>query len=719
MYKLLLLLLFPWSWLTAQNDNYTAMNLPFSANGSTLPFALTGGLEAPQFAHFDLNQDEHIDLLVFDRVGSKILPFLAVVQSEGLLTYEYTPDYEHFFPKMYQLMMIRDMNCDGLDDIVTTRTFSISASEVVLIVYFQEEGLVFGEYVDFQLPDNDQDSLIRIHAFDTPSLEDINGDGFEDLLYIPIGGTKILYYKRIPSGNNGCQGLEFAIANDCWGNASYTINADFLLQECGPAPPPGILPENGCAGSVMLAQDYDQDGDKDLYFSGLYDYEILQLNNGGDVFDADLISQSISWLNEGQPLLTFPSPFFLDLYGDGQEDLIVATNGIGGLGNSPDSHILYHFVDDPETNNWAMQADDFWIKDMIDLGFRSSPTVWDVNEDGLADILLAYNTPDLTYAYTSRIALFLNTGSLEAPQFELTTDDFAGLSVFNYKAIHPTLGDLNQDGKAELIIGLGNGRIEVFSKNGDGMEDYTLMPDHPFTNFILNGYAKPQLVDLDQDGLVDLVAGTRNGTISYLENTGTANAPVFSVITDTLSGIAPNAYFQENSIHFETNQEGGFDLYYGHRDGTISLYKGGLENGFDIYAQRLENIDVGDRASICLYDLNGDGQLEIISGNTRGGLEIFTPVSPSSTNSHIPSLVDVNIFPNPLAGNLLNLETVDREDSIQEVSIVNATGQLIYHKVATTPIHHISISTVHFEKGVFFYYIKTKKGETRGKFIKL
>jgi hypothetical protein len=689
---------------------YTAVtDIPVTVEGKQLQYPLAGGTEAPQFAHFDLDSDSLPDLLVFDRVGSKIIPFRAFQAEEGV-QYQYAPEYLSLFPEMYQLMELKDLNCDGLKDLITTRQLGVSAAEVTLVAHLQQPEGGFEAGVDFQLQGNPSDSILRTHAFDRPALEDIDGDGLIDLLYIPLGGTKIQYYRNVSESSGGCNAMQFALEDDCWGLASYTLTADFELQSCEPGVPPG---RQGCAGSTMLARDYDGDGDKDLYFSGLYDYEILQLTNGGDNNFADLINQSPFWLNSGQPLLVFPSPFFLDLYEDGEADLLVAGNGIGGIGNSPESDKLFHFTAD-ENGNWQYQSADFLISEMIDFGFRSSPAVWDVNLDGLPDLLLAFNQPHPVFSYTARIAYFKNTGSSSAPAFELESMDFAGLSAFNYKSIHPCFDDLDGDGLPELLIGTENGKLELFTNLQAGTDSYVPVASAPLNSIVLNGLAKPQLVDLNKDGRLDIVAGTRNGTLSYVENTGTLDMPQFEWITDTLADIVPDAFFQESSVFVQAVDEGNFELYFGRKDGTLDLYTGNLENGFEQVNSHLGRIDVGERIAMSLQDLDQDGMLEIITGNMRGGVEIFRQEQLISSTHRMPE-IQHSAFPNPFSSQLTF--TAHHSSEKLEVLLFDMLGRLVSRGHMDGKI--LQVDTQHLLPGMYFYQLMSRgKVRAAGKLIR-
>ena len=82
------------------------------ANGNDLSLALAGGLNYPQFSNIDLNNDGKQDLFVYDRAGDKVLTFIART-TNGNIKYEYSPEYEEFFPKGHEFMRLKDFNGDG------------------------------------------------------------------------------------------------------------------------------------------------------------------------------------------------------------------------------------------------------------------------------------------------------------------------------------------------------------------------------------------------------------------------------------------------------------------------------------------------------------------------------------------------------------------------------------------------------------------------------
>lgn len=676
--------------------------------GTTLDYAFAGGMEAPQFRPFVLDNDGYQDLLVFDRVGAKLLPFIAEPNEGGSLDYRYAPELEASLPAdLNQLLLVTDLNCDGWGDIVSTR-IATNAADVTLQAYLREPGfpLQFSAAQPLkQLTVSGQLEPLHIHAYDVPVLKDLNGDGQSDLLYIPIGGTHLQYYQQV----GDCGNLTFALADSCWGNASYTVEADFELQACEPG-----LRAQGCAGSVMFCHDYDVDGDQDLLFSGLYDEHILQLENAGSLSEANLVSQDISWINEGMGLTRFPSPFFVP-YSNGQAaDLIVATNLITGQGYSSFNDKVLRFTISNESDSWTLAEDQFLLDEMIDFGFRSNILLQDVNDDGLLDLLVGYNDQHPTFSYTASVALFLNTGTAQQPAFELQTRDWMGLSAYNFKSIAPSFGDFNGDGQEDLLIGLENGGLRLFYRQEDV---YLLAEELPLHELSLNGLVRPTVVDYNRDGLLDLICGTRNSTISYLQNTGSVQSPDFTLITDTLGGISqPEGFYQECSVALlpQTVPEDGYWLYYGRRDGKVDLYEiNGLADA-QLVSSALPDVDFGERISIQLADLNGNGALELWSGSARGGVEVLEAPIVNTTHEFAPTTV-LNIYPNPAKSEAWLQLPKHFEGGLMRT--YDATGQQIATKNLQKGVQQYALPIRHLPSGLYYYQIKTKNGQYNGRLV--
>jgi hypothetical protein len=84
---------------------------------------------------------------------------------------------------------------------------------------------------------------------------------------------------------------------------------------------------------------------------------------------------------------------------------------------------------------------------MIDVGEGAYPAFFDVDDDGLKDILIGNygyfdkNNPNI---YSSQLAYYRNTGDATHPSFQLMNNDFAGIAALGVKGVCPHLLTLTE-----------------------------------------------------------------------------------------------------------------------------------------------------------------------------------------------------------------------------------------------------------------------------------
>ena len=161
----------------------------------------------------------------------------------------------------------------------------------------------------------------------------------------------------------------------------------------------------------------------------------------------------------------------------------------------------------------------------------------------------------------------------------------------------------------------------------------------------------PDLVDLDRDGLVDIVLGKRDGTLSYYRNTGLQNGTMFSWVTDTLGGInvvingnqgyaIPEFVDIDTVYHLVVGSESGQLFYYDSIDNN-------LNGTFNLVDQTLDNIDLGRFSAPAIADLDGDNKLEMVLGNILGGLGLYESDIVSNIGIEEQFQAALQIYPNP------------------------------------------------------------------------
>lgn len=254
------------------------------------------------------------------------------------------------------------------------------------------------------------------------------------------------------------------------------------------------------------------------------------------------------------------------------------------------------------------------------------PAFADLDNDGDPDLVIGNDTGLLYY--------FENTGTAANPDFTEragTQNPLDGISVLSYSA--PALADLDGDGDHDLIIGYDHGDIAYFENTGTvTAPHFTQRTDtaNPFDGMTVSAWSTLALADLDGDGDLDLAVGTEDGGIPYYENTGTAADPEFEAragASSPLNGIS--AGIHNTPVFVDVDGDHDFDLVVGNREGDILYFENtgtmiepdftqrtDLDNPFSGYR-------VGYWIGLDFADLNGDGNPDLVVGNTDGLIHYF------------------------------------------------------------------------------------------------
>jgi len=633
-----------------------------------------GGLDYCQFSNVDLNQDGTQDLLIFDKTCHKILTFVQL-GAPGINDLVYAPEYESvfesIFPELVGWILMADYNQDGKMDIFTNysvgfRVFK-NTSTPGNLSFTLESNTLYANY-------SSANGIVYNSHYNIPAIIDVDHDGDLDILaYYTDDQPCIRYYKNMSIEAYGnSDHLEFDLVNVCYGNfkllgdntsAQLNTCCDFQVSdpEMVDHNRPTALGQDRHTGTSVLALDLDADDMMDLLIGDAGYGNLLMLMNGGVIPNTNSAMANFvgNFPDYDEPVdfQLFLGSFYVDVDNDGIKDLIVSPNTNYGVQNYQ-SNWFYKNNGVNNLPDFNFQTEAFLQEEMLDLGSETFPIFADINSDGLQDLILSvavrYDT--VSGNYNSRVAYYKNTGSASLAEFTHMTDDFESIAsdaVIAIDHLYPAFGDLDGDGDNEMLIRANNFFLLRYDNiagpgNDPVYNGFELIPtDLGAYIYRSNELFYPKLVDLNRDGLLDIVMGKENGTLSYYEHVGTQDSIVYSLITDNFGGISLGT--STRLIPEFVDVDSNFRLVIGTKDGNL-LYYDSIDNNllgnFNLVDDNLDDIYISTFAAPAIADIDGDNKLEMVLGNKRGGVALFESAYVTSIGL---TEFDLNfkIFPNP------------------------------------------------------------------------
>jgi hypothetical protein len=210
----------------------------------------------------------------------------------------------------------------------------------------------------------------------------------------------------------------------------------------------------------------------------------------------------------------------------------------------------------------------------------------DINNDGLNDLIASPNSIDGT-PNREVVWFYENTGSNELPVFEYQQSDLLVEEMIDLgSGAHPTFVDVNADGLLDIVVG------------NDGYFN---------TNF----------------------ASTRDPRLTLFLNTGTETDPSFDLVDDDWLGLGQ---FGDETYNLaptfgDMDGDGDQDLLIGEQDGNIFYAENTAGAGnpmiFGPFDFSWMDIDVGLNSHPFVIDLDRDGKLDLLIGERNGNINFL------------------------------------------------------------------------------------------------
>ncbi|HRX84595.1 MAG TPA: VCBS repeat-containing protein [Phycisphaerae bacterium] len=362
-----------------------------------------------------------------------------------------------------------------------------------------------------------------------PVLKDVNNDGVLDLAAIPR--------LRVPNLGDGPR-FWFGAKDGTWTQSSDGLDTG----------------ERSCGGGLDL-RDIDGDGQIDIlaadHCQGLFVY----LGDGQghwnmvtrQLYPEDIVAEP----SRATMYIGVEDAMLGDMDGDGFLDIVAGGSDIGGihvyLGDGSGSNWQRVENSGLPQHDWATRVvvadmNDDGILDVV-ASFADGPRVWHGDGKGhFADAWEGLPSPIMRGIYTGLAVADINADGLpdfaianwvDGPEVYLQQADRTWLKapdVFPQMlggAVGLDVGDLDNDGKLDMVC---SGRLKkdggyvrgVFALKGDGTGRFEYVPNSGLPTTGLAACAGVTIADIDEDGLMDVAAGS--GLV--VETTPNAKGPV-------------------------------------------------------------------------------------------------------------------------------------------------------------------------------------------------
>ncbi len=410
------------------------------------------------------------------------------------------------------MLFALDVNADNAKDLVIS---DVSFSNFTLLVNQDASPNLTQSSIlvqDSLFPKNNSNSIaVNIDIFPAGFYIDVNNDNVKDLV-------------AAPNCYNGCSNSDnvwFYENNGANNNPDFNFIQNNFVQD-------GMIEIGEGAHPVFF--DYNADGLMDvivgnygdynpslgaiLYYSSLWVYENIGTATTPayqlvDTNYAEIASMNLDLIGN-RPTLGL-APTFGDLDGDGDKDMLVGDfNGY-----------IHYFRNNAGAGNPA----NFSLSQVnylgIDVGQDAAPTLYDLNNDNLLDLIIGKQNGTFSY--------YENGGTISTPNFVFVTDSLGKIATrnqYNFRGnSNPVF--IDSSGTTILYSGSNNGNIYKFT-NIDGNLNGKFDRDSTYLNIWEGVNSFISVADVTSDGNLDMLIGNYSGGVAFYKG----NTTLINVGTD-------------------------------------------------------------------------------------------------------------------------------------------------------------------------------------------
>jgi len=236
-------------------------------------------------------------------------------------------------------------------------------------------------------------------------------------------------------------------------------------------------------------------------------------------------------------------------------------------------------------------------------------TFADIDADGDLDMFVGGH---LTYNNMG-IHFYENIGDSQSPIWEFISDKYQDIETSDgANFFKTTFADIDADGDLDLLFGTKN--TDIFYENvGNSINPvFELESTGVLVGEDSGIYFRPVLVDIDADGDYDCIGGSSSITLPYFINTGSSEQASWEL--DTFNYIDMGVSRDISPDFCDIDNDGDYDLFVGIEKGLVFLYEniGSVNNSeWSLVSNNPFTLDIGYYSSPAFCDINGDEKAEM------------------------------------------------------------------------------------------------------------
>ena len=647
-------------------------SIPIEDGAGSYEHPLVGGLNTPTIDFGDVDADGDLDLFIQD-ISDELIFF------ENLGSNEFEFRSSRFLDlSVASWFSVVDINADGYADILADQP----SNAIRLYLNDGNAGITSFSRVADTLRDING-STVSPDLASRPAIYDFDCDDKLDLFMGRQDGTITRYEVE---------------TIDSLGVPTFAFVED-RFQDIQIIGGPGKTGRGSAHGANALAVgDLNNDQIPDLIWGDFFEPSLVQFENIGSCvnFDLERISDTLTTNNAGLFLTGgLNTPVLVDYDGDQDDDLFA-----GVLSNQARDAVanLYHF--ERTTTGYDLQTDRF--VHTFDVGKKSKPAFADL--DGDLDLDLLIGNDITTEGNAGSITFLENTGTSQQPEFAVRDSSY--FMVNHGFGLAPTLGDLDDDGDNDLLVGSFSGLVAFYRNEGTPDSASFSLQTLDILGDDVGSASTPVLVDLDSDGDLDLAVGESSGAMNYYENTGTPSSAVFTG-GNLFAGIDVG---QRSTVtFFDLDQDGDLDAAIGSQRSGVATYEniGSATSPSFQLADTLE-LYFPREAAPASADIDNDGDTDILFGLDGGGLMLYRNLRLGTSSETITARASVLLtaYPNP-ARHTLTIEALGLSVGPARISMFDLLGrEVLRSEFDSSFLHRLQVDISHLPAGRYFVKIK-------------